>query len=380
MSKILLAAFLITLACKPKSNLYEPREASSAKEESLEIYEPKIISSSKLAPVDFDTGNHSFIDIRGVGDSGWVSVGTENPPAKSGFLRALKQFDPGKELLVGHVNFINWETTVTNTCKEFYNVDFPFIGSQLSVNEAISWGFNLFGVSNNHSEDCKEDGEGRNGALSTKEIFSNLGKSNNISFSGLGEGNELEQVSVQSFKIRGRSVRVAFAALSVLSWWTEHSTRYAYHGSKILEDFKRVEADLRILSIHTEGLEVSAVGYAKKFIEQYDGDIVFQHGPHTWRGVKIYDKNDGGKGVAFHGLGNFIHNYLGHNSKNLIGRVLLDFENVQLKQVQVIPVENWVDGKYLSLNRNFDLPPANFEWKKHKLESNKLIPVGVFNP
>ena len=141
MSKILLAAFLITLACKPKSNLYEPREASSAKEESLEIYEPKIISSSKLAPVDFDTGNHSFIDIRGVGDSGWVSVGTENPPAKSGFLRALKQFDPGKELLVGHVNFINWETTVTNTCKEFYNVDFPFIGSQLSVNEAISWGF-----------------------------------------------------------------------------------------------------------------------------------------------------------------------------------------------------------------------------------------------
>ena len=72
------------------------------------------------------------------------------------------------------------------------------------------------------------------------------------------------------------------------------------------------------MSVHTEGFFDRAKDYAKDFVEQSNGDIVFQHGPHTWAGVKVYEKSSGGKGVAFHGLGILFITILGITQKTLL--------------------------------------------------------------
>ena len=359
---LILSSFL---SCKPSADTGNGREsASKSFFESDFEYLPKITGSDKLGFLVPGDELNNYIDLRGVGDSGWASIKVNKATYESGFFKGLKDFDPDKKVTFGDLNFINWETTVSENCSEWYNVPYPFLGNKSAVEEAVNWGFNLFSLSNNHAEDCKDSGKGRNGAFETIETFSGLQKNSDIVFSGLGIGAELEKPVITEKTIKGKKVKIAFAAISFLSWWTEFTTRYEYHGTKLLEAFKESDADIKILSIHTEGKLDRSKAFAEKFIKEAGGDTVFQHGPHTWAGVKVVEKPAGEKGVIFHGLGNFIHNQIGHNSENLIGRVLFDKETFQPKQVQVIPVENWVNGKDVIFKRTDKLPKSNFEWKK----------------
>ena len=77
-----------------------------------------------------------------------------------------------------------------------------------------------------------------------------------------------------------------------------------------------------------------------EFVERYRGDVVFGHGPHVWKPVRVVRKETGGKGVIFESLGNFLHPSLAAQSKNYIGRALFDPQTLALRQVQVIPVAN----------------------------------------
>ena len=66
----------------------------------------------------------------------------------------------------------------------------------------------------------------------------------------------------------------------------------------------------------------------------------------------------------FESLGNFIHPNLAAKQKDLIGRVLLDLETLQIKQVQAIPLK--VDAAVASFvgapNPN-SIPASNFRWQ-----------------
>ncbi|MDB2447330.1 CapA family protein [bacterium] len=372
---------ILSSACKPVADDQTKKESSvKAVEEDLSFYSPKLESKNSLSLVPIKKDGHDFIDIRGVGDSAWANVKNEFPPKKSGFMTALKSFDPKKEILVGDINFINWETTVANRCQKWFDVGYPFLGTKYAVKEAVEWGFNLFSLANNHSEDCQNDGKNKNGALATKAHFDAYKKAYEIEYAGVGIGAELDRVVESTYTVKGKKVKVAFASIAFLTWWTEFTSRHEYHGKNLLRSFKESTADVKILSIHTEGSFLDSKEYARKFIEESSGDIVFQHGPHTWAGVKLYTKPNGDKGVAFHGLGNFIHNGVAHNAENLIGRVLLDKRTLRPAQVQVIPVENWVGGKDVVLKRETSFPRSNFDWNTGKLSSHKAIPVGYFNP
>lgn len=363
-------------SCKPVDT--ESASSSNVSSAPPEEYRPKVEPASELAAVGL-ADKTGYIDFRAVGDSGWANVKTKNPPASTGFVAGLNDFDPGKEMTKGHINFINWETTVSSGCLKWFDVDYPFLGDSESVRGAIDWGYNLFSLANNHAEDCEDDGQGRNGALSTREIFDQVTTDKKVVYSGVGLGAELRRIKELNLNVDGQNVKIAFAALAFQSWWTDYTSRFEYHGDKILEAFKSSDADIKILSIHTEGFLKEARYYSSRFINEADGGIAILHGSHTWDGVKVFKKPNGDTGIVFHGLGNFVHNQVGHNPNNLIGRVLLDKKSFKIVQVQAIPVENWVGGKDVILKRDFKLPSANFEWNTYQDEGVKKAKIGFFN-
>jgi poly-gamma-glutamate capsule biosynthesis protein CapA/YwtB (metallophosphatase superfamily) len=145
---------------------------------------------------------------------------------------------------------------------------------------------------------------------------------------------------------------------------------------------KNSQGDLRILSLHSQGSEAFLRGkkWSEKFIREFSGDIVFAHGPHTWAGVKMIPRTNGRNGVVFHGLGNFMHNQVAPNPDNLIGRVLLDLQTLQPKQIQVIPVlNNAVDVDVVLAPASKALPKANLEWTRVQLNAHKPVPIGYAN-
>jgi poly-gamma-glutamate synthesis protein (capsule biosynthesis protein) len=104
------------------------------------------------------------------------------------------------------------------------------------------------------------------------------------------------------------------------------------------------------------------VATGRAFLQKYGGDIVFGHGPHEWRDVQVVESASGERGVLFQSLGNFLHPELAAQRENIIGRVLLDRETLQVRQVQAVSVAT--DG----LTGSFaDAPPptrvpANRAW------------------
>ena len=112
-------------SCKPVDT--ESSSTSNVSSAPSEEYLPKVESASALAAIGL-ADKASYIDFRAVGDSGWANVKTKNPPASTGFVAGLNDFDPGKEMTKGHINFINWETTVSSGCLKWFDVDYPFLG------------------------------------------------------------------------------------------------------------------------------------------------------------------------------------------------------------------------------------------------------------
>jgi hypothetical protein len=74
--------------------------------------------ASSLAAAPLDRTHASFIDIRGVGDSGWSKT-HERTPIATGFGAALDRFDRSGQSYRGDLSFINWETVVGNSCSQF---------------------------------------------------------------------------------------------------------------------------------------------------------------------------------------------------------------------------------------------------------------------
>ena len=128
---------------------------------------------------------------------------------------------------------------------------------------------------------------------------------------------------------------------------------------------RSAEVDLRVLALHSMGAtdqdELVRVGV--RFVEEVSGDVVFGSGPHVWKPVRVVQKHDGGKGVVFESLGNFLHPSLGAQAKNFIGRALFDRETLKLRQVQLIPVANAGTDVRMS-GADATTLPSNLRWTK----------------
>ncbi len=327
----------------------EPAEAESA---IVPITQPdETAPATSLAPAPLEHTESSLVDVRGVGDSGWSKT-HERTAIPAAFGAALDRFDPTGHSYRGDLSFINWETVVGTTCSKFGSAYSPgrsyaFVSRPENLTQAYERGFNLVGLSNNHTRDCHgsdeaaERGEAASPAMTAKGIAS-LGDLDWLTAGVAGTGeDDSARAQVRTFSIKGREVRVAFGSLYT---GRPDCPRAACRGdaSALFESLRDAPADLRILSLHSMAAadQDELVRMSIRFVEQYGGDVVFGHGPHVWKPVRVVRKQGGGKGVIFESLGNFIHPSLGAQGRNYIGRALFDAETLSLRQVQVVPVSN----------------------------------------
>ena len=336
---------------------------------------------SNLPPIPLDsTQVNEYIDIRGVGDSG-MALTYQQPPklndilpkqgVRAHFGERLYELDATGNSYRGDLSFINWETVVGPYCNRFRGrpsrSSYTFVSHPDQLIEAYQGGFNLIGLANNHSRDCPVGEKGINGALVTAQYMNWIeNRIDNISWlwHGVGEPEVKSKAKVETMMIKGKPIRVAFASLYLGGSCTNITC--SRDKIAILRSLKAADADLRILSIHSwnNSTQIELVRTGKDFIENYDGDIVFGHGPHVWKPVNLVQSKTGKQGVMFESLGNFIHPNLAAKQKDMIGRVLIDLETLQIKQVQAIPLK--VDAAVASFvgapNPN-SIPASNFRWQ-----------------
>lgn len=378
-----LGSSVLIVSCKKNSSLMEEADVQAVNERDSD-YLPKVSDSAgSRPPVPLDAGL-DFIDIRGVGDSAWSGLKAKVAPG-SGMKTALSKFDPSRKILKGDLNFINWESGVGERCNSYYNVDYAFMSSPVAVSEAFEHGFNLFGLANNHSEDCSSgvdpDGQSVAGGIVTARFMKSISNQKPMLWHGVGPSAGLSSPVALTFSLKGRLVKVIFASITFQDWDCVDSTCEP-RAQALLTAMKNAPGDLRILSLHSQGSGPFARGktWAERFVREFNGDIVFASGPHTWAGVKVIEKSTGGRGVVFHGLGNFLHNQVAPNPDNMIGRVLLDSKTLKLSQVQVIPVlNNAYDVDVVLAAPTKTLPRSNLDWTRTQLRAHREVPAAYAN-
>lgn len=346
----------------------EPAEGESAIVPLTEPDETAPAGALPAAGLDHEATN--LIDLRGVGDSGWSKT-HERTAIAAELDDALDRFDPSGQGYRGDLSFINWETVVGTTCTQFGSAYSPgrsyaFVSRPESLVQAFDKGFNLVALSNNHTRDCHgspeatQRGEAASPEMTAKAIEA-LGERDWIyaGVSSTRDASDHSRARVRTFRVKGRDVRVAFGSMYT---GRPSCPRASCKGDKtaLLESLRDAQADLRILAIHSMAAadQDELVRTGIDFVKKYGGDVVFGHGPHVWKPVRVVRKDSGGTGVVFESLGNFIHPSLGAQSKNFIGRALFDPANMKLRQVQVLPISNagrevrWssVDGADLQAN------------------------------
>ncbi len=323
--------------------------------------------ANSLGFVGMDAKNTPYLDLRGVGDTGYAEnartlyperiPSTDKPPqyapnadysgkaTPNELGKALDRFDPTGRFYRGDINYANWETAVGEFCKEFSEEhnSYLFLTHPDAMRDAFVKGFSIFGLAHNHTFDCFNGGgrdpkqrnmdkakqsatlltfnsiETLKNQLSSKKLISD-GKP--FLWSGISHP-ELNQVKksdprVGIYQVKGKRLRVAFNNV----YFARKADKPCGNAhcdedlNEIMLGLANAEADVRILSLHCREQgdywkEIDEVG--KVFIEKYKGDVVFGAGPHKWRPVRISEqgtvdgKKTGKKGVVFASLGNFIH-------------------------------------------------------------------------
>lgn len=344
--------------------------------------------------------HRGLLDVRGTGDTAWSFGATpargSSKPREATFAGLLSKVDPRRDLFVGDLSLTNLETAVGNHCDRIrQSVDFYFLTSPRAVEQAIQHGFNLLGMANNHSQDCdlgraSSTSTPKHGPLMTEEALQALRPGAAFAWAGVGQ-TQNQKISVRTFQVKGKAVRVALGALTIVGWDMPNTNAINVSRGDVdaqitaaLAGFLTAKADIRILSIHTQDGSghrkreqrafLALKTAAQRFITRYNGDVVFGHGPHTYAGVRLIPKRGGGHGVIFTSLGNFIHDGLSSNADNYLARAVFDFKAMKLKQVQVLPYRNgkspspvsfygYVNPRDPSARDLEEKINANFEWQ-----------------
>jgi len=331
-------------------------------------------SSSNLPPISLEKlDSINYLDLRGFGDSGWSWTHQDDPlPAEFGL--ALDEFDSKAISLNGDLNIMNWESVVAYSCAKWHapyrpGRSYAFLSRPENISQAIERGINFFALSHNHTRDCPDiDGAGTPGQIATFKEINNIREDNpNFLWHGIHLVSDQKVLpAIKTFQVKGRVLKVAFAS----AYTSRESCPYATcieDIETILHNLKNANVNFRILSLHSQGGQELLVDTAKRFIKDFNGDIVFGHGPHIWKPVRVIPKENGSRGVIFESLGNFLHPSMASQEKNIIGRALFDLNSLKLVQVQAIPIKNDKLKTYFSSANGVELP-ANLNWQKALFE------------
>jgi poly-gamma-glutamate synthesis protein (capsule biosynthesis protein) len=296
---------------------------------------------------------------------------TENLPdgVPANFGLRLDAFDATGKSYRGDLTFINWESTVGTRCNQFWAAQgpasFAFMSDPQNMVELHKRQFNLIGLANNHTRDCPDAEEGVDGAHASARHMTQLSQETGANWLWHGVGTE-KTAAVKTLTLKGKPIKVAFASLYIAEGDCTYVT-CAKDQLTVLRSLRDADANLRILAMHswTDDTQTQLVDIGVNFIRNYDGDIVFGHGPHVWEPVRVVEsaRGNGKRGIIFESLGNFIHPALVPSSQHLIGRALYDLDTLKLRQVQIIPIT--LNRIYASFGGASALGlPANLTWQE----------------
>lgn len=212
------------------------------------------------------------------------------------------------------LSFINLEAPVDETSPQAtfpqFNVHKPY------VQAAISAGFDVFSLANNHSYDRYAKGTRR--TLKAMDELAALPE-NAIYHSGLRADGEAPDAELRSVEIKVKGLRIGFVAIAEYMNFLKHDGSM-YHINYLDEKIRKrllawldqetTRFDLYILSIHT-GIE-----YERKPSKAFSAlapelvaagvDVVWAHHPHVLQPWYTLPGPDGAERLILPSMGNFV--------------------------------------------------------------------------
>lgn len=259
------------------------------------------------------------------GDSGWAQTHVSRPAYNQGFQRAYRQFDPNRSLL-GDVNYINWETSVGQTCDAFWSAPssstYAFLSRPEDLVDAIRLGFNLVGLANNHSFDCLRSAEGL-GPLQTyghlEAIRRQFAPPAALPlFSGVFSEPDQEPASGTLRGRHGQQIPVSF--LSAYVGGDPNHCRNIVCDQDLEQYQEKLtnQRGLRVLALHSwdKGSHGRLKAILQSWLQQGRVDVAIGSGPHIAEDVRVVT-TPRGAGVLATSLGNFIHPSLARQPYNI---------------------------------------------------------------
>lgn len=405
-SKLIIAQAFLSIILS--SALATPYGGPLSVKEQMAWYSPKLKTEKIEKKINLNS-NTPLIDIRGVGDFAWTNpakpkYGKKNALATD-VASAFELIPHAKPIFKGDLSFINFEAVVGEFCEQIRpTVSWYFLSHPKNISSLYKYGFNIFSLANNHSQDCqkgfssRESYKAKHGPLMTLESFDKNQNANKLLYAGVGDETLTQSnpflAKEKFFKIKGKEIKVAFASLGIFSWDIPNAATVAKKDFKqdrelmeiMFPSFDQSNADIKILSIHTQDasghnkaedwafLKLKAI--AEYFVKNHGGNVVFGHGPHTFAGIKVLNNSRGQRSVIFTSLGNFIHQGLSIREDNYLGRTLIDPDSLDVKTVMAVPLINqkdtiqfWHPSKQTKIN-------ANFKWQKLQ-SSQKVLVYGA---
>ncbi|MDA8792201.1 CapA family protein [Bacteriovoracaceae bacterium] len=389
-----------------QSGWTSPYDLPLSVEEQMAWYKPILETKKITKKANLKYQESKLIDIRGVGDFAWTAPAKPKNGKKialnTDVADSLKKIKYSKTLLKGDLSFINFEAVVGEYCDQIRpTVSWYFLSHPKTISSLYNYGFNLFSLANNHSQDCQngrssiKESKPKHGPLMTLESFENDKNSQNIIYAGVGDETEIQLnpflVKEKFITIKGKEIKFAFASLGIFSWNIPNAATVAKKSFKQDQDLMQVmfpsfdqsNAEIKILSLHTQDksghnkaedwafLKLKAI--AEYFIKNHGGNVVFGHGPHTFAGIKVLTNSRGQKSVIFSSLGNFIHQGLSMREDNYLGRVLLNPETMDVEQIMAMPLINRKETVEFFNNSLKTKINSNFKWQKVRNDYDLLI-------
>jgi len=323
-------------------------------------------SPSPQAPTNHQVFTFSF---NAFGDSGWADTHVPRPAYREGFKRAYRKFDPDGRL-IADLNYINWETSVGNYCSSFWSrpsgSTYAFLTRPEELADAVSTGFNLVGLANNHTYDCLSSPEGV-GPLQTYAHVARLQKDldsrgQSALFSGVFKTPESE---VPTFLLSTAKGKVPVRFISAYVGGDSAHCRHILCDQSIerYSGSMASQTGLRILALHS--WDSSSHRRLKTILHSWLSrglvDVAIGTGPHVAESVSLV-QTPRGPGILATSLGNFIHPSLSPQPNNIALQTIWTFDAAQKKVLlsKVSTTTISCDGSFCRLGsvRNYVVPIA----------------------
>lgn len=301
----------------------QPSFSNTNNSDLIQVFEPTPTQLSQK-PASGQAADTISFTFTAFGDAGFADSHVSRPVYRGGFRSAYNTFDP-KLQLIGDINYINWETTVGNVCNAFWappsQSTYAFLTPPQELSDAVSIGFNLIGLANNHSFDCLRSPEG-NGPLQTSGHITKLLKHassspNSPLFSGAFSATPASPAT-GTFKVTGGSVPVLFLSAYVGGDAQHCKNMLCDSGLARYKKQMAAASGFRVLALHSW----NAASHSKlktilsAWLREGLVDVAIGSGPHVAESVSIV-KTPRGNRVLATSLGNFIHPSLSSQPNNI---------------------------------------------------------------